>query len=82
MLCLKECKLRIFNIIVGKRIKIYSNNTYRLPPKPKSSFRHLKQSIQKHHRKYILVPADKATNKIIAVCRLHFTLIKCSNRSP
>ena len=26
------------------------------PPKPKSSFRHLKQGIQEFHRKYVLVP--------------------------
>ena len=41
-------------------IKFYSQNTNLLPPKPKSSFRHLKQGIQEFHRKYVLVPADKA----------------------
>ena len=35
-------------------------------PKPKSSLRHLTQRIQGFHRKYVLVPADKAA------CRLHF----------
>ena len=54
---LKEWKLSIFNI-VDKRIKLYSNNTYLLPPKPKSSFRHLKQGIQEFDRKYVLVLAD------------------------
>ena len=39
---MKEWKLSIFNI-VNKRIKFYSQNTNLLPPKPKSSFRHLKQ---------------------------------------
>ena len=34
-----------------KRIKFYSQNTNLLPPKPKSSFRHLKQGIQEFHRK-------------------------------
>ena len=58
-------KLSIFNI-VDKRMKLYSQNTNLLPPKPKSSFRHLKQDIQEFHRKYVLVPADKA------VCRLHY----------
>ena len=43
--------------------KFYSHNTYLLPPKPKSSFRHLKQGIQEFHRKY--VPADKAANDIV-----------------
>ena len=64
---LKEWKLSIFNI-VDKRIKFYSHNTNLLPPKPKSSFRH----IQEFHRKYVLVPADKAVNNIVVVCRLHY----------
>ena len=68
---MKEWKLSIFNI-VDKRIKFYSQNTNLLPPKPKSSFRHLKQGIQEYHRKYILVPADKAANNVVFVCRLHY----------
>ena len=28
------------------------------------SFRHLKQGIQEFHRKYVLVPADKAANNV------------------
>ena len=68
---LKEWKLSIFNS-VDKRLKFYSHNTNLLPPKPKSSFRHLKQCIQEFHRKYVLVPADKAANKIVVVCRLHY----------
>ena len=47
---------------MDKRIKFYSQNTNFLPPKPKSSFRHLKQGIQEFHRKYVLVSADKAAN--------------------
>ena len=68
---MKEWKLSIFNI-VDKRIKFYSQNTNLLPPKPKSSFRHLKQGIQEFHRKYVLVPADKAANNVVVVCRLHY----------
>ena len=68
---MKEWKLSIFNI-VDKRIKFYSNNTYLLPPKPKSSFRHLKQGIQEFHRKYILVPADRAANNVVDVCVLQY----------
>ena len=60
---LKEWKRSIFTI-VDKRIKIYSQNTNLLPPKPKLSFRHLKQGIQEFHRKYVLVPADKAANYV------------------
>ena len=68
---LKEWKRSIFTI-VDKRIKFYSQNTYLLPPKPKSSFTHLKQGIQEFHRKYVLVPADKAANNVVVVCRLHY----------
>ena len=50
----------------------YSHNTNLLPPKPKSYFRHLKQGIQEFHRKYDLVPADKAANNTVDVCRLHY----------
>ena len=68
---MKEWKLSIFNI-VDKRIKFYSQNTNLLPPKPKSSFRHLKQGIQEYYRKYVLVPADKAANNVVVVCQLHY----------
>ena len=68
---MKEWKLSIFNI-VDKRIKFYSQSTNLLPLKPKSSFRHLKQGVQECHRKYVLVPADKAANNVVVVCRLHY----------
>ena len=57
---------------MDKRIKFYFQNTNLLPPKPKYSFRHLKQGIQEFHRKYVLVPADKAENNVVVVCRLHY----------
>ena len=57
---------------MDKRIKFYSNITNILPPKPKSSFRHLKQGIQEFNIKYVLVQADKAANNIVVVCRLHY----------
>ena len=62
---------KYFNI-VDKRVKFYSHNTYLLPPKPKSSFRHLKQGMQEFHRKYVLVPAFKAANNIEVLCMLHY----------
>ena len=68
---LKEWKRSIFTI-VDKRIKFYSQNTNPLPLKPKSSFRHLKQGIQEFHSKYVLVPADKAANNAVVVCRPHY----------
>ena len=42
------------------------------PPKPKSTFRHLQWGIQEFHRKYVLVPADKAANNIVVVWRLYY----------
>ena len=63
---LKEWKVSIFKI-VDQRIKFYAQNTNLLPPKPKSTFRHLKQDIQDFHRKYVLVPADKAANNVVVV---------------
>ena len=56
---LKEWKINIFKF-VDTRISFYSRNTHLLPPKPKSSFRHLKRGIQDFHMNYVLVPADKA----------------------
>ena len=32
----------------------------------------MKQGIQELHRKYVFVPADKAANNVVVVCRLHF----------
>ena len=58
--------------IVDKHIKFYSQNTNLLPPKLKSLFKHLKQGIQEFYRKYVLVPADKAANNVVVVCRLHY----------
>ena len=52
---------------MDKRKKFYSHNTNLLPPKPKSSFRHLKQGRQEFHRKYVLVPADKAATLLLFV---------------
>ena len=66
---MKEWKLSIFNI-VDKRINFYSQNRNLLPPKPKSSIRHLKQGILEFHRKYVLVLADKAADNVVVVCRL------------
>ena len=68
---MKEWNLSIFNI-VDKLIKFYSQNTNLLAPQPKSSFRHLMEGIQEFYRKYVLVPADKAANNVVVVCRLRY----------
>ena len=54
------------------KIRSYSRNTHLLPPKPKSSFRHLKRGIQDFHMNYVLVPADKAANNVVVVWRLYY----------
>ena len=63
---LKEWKINIFKII-DTRISFYSRNTHLLPPKPKSSFSHLKRGIQDFHMNHVLVPADKAANNVVVV---------------
>ena len=63
---LNNGKLKIFKII-DERVLFYSNDLNLLPPKPKLSFRYLKQGIQEFHRKYVLAPADKAANNVVVV---------------
>ena len=67
---LKEWKINIFKII-DTRISFYSRYTHLLPPKSKSSFRHLKRGIQNFHMKYVFVPADKAANTVVVVWQLY-----------
>ena len=62
----KDWKLNIFKII-DRRISFYSQNTNMLPRKPKISYRYLKSGIEEFHRKYVLVPADKAANNVVVV---------------
>ena len=59
-------KRNIFKI-VDSRIAFYKTNVHLLPPKPRTSLRHLKKGIQEFHSKFVLVPADKASNNIIIV---------------
>ena len=67
---MKEWKLSIFNI-VDKRIKFYSQNTNLLPPKPKSSFRHLKQGIEEFHRKYVWFQQTRLQTTLLLSVTLH-----------
>ena len=50
----------------------YYNNLDLLPPKPKLSFRYLKQGIQELHKKCVLAPTDKAVNSVVVVWRLYY----------
>ena len=65
-------KVKRINAHPKYSLSFYSHNTNLLPPKPKSSFRHLKQGIQEFYRKYVLVPVDKPANNIVVVCRLRY----------
>ena len=61
---LKDWKLNIFKII-DRSISFYFQNTNMLPRKPKISYPYLKSGIEEFHRKYVLVPADKAANNVV-----------------
>ena len=63
---LKDWKLNIFKII-DRRISFYSHNINMLPRKPKISYPYLKSGIEVFHSKFVLVPADKATNNVVVV---------------
>ena len=63
--------MNIFKII-DTRISFNSHNTHRLPPKPKSSFRHFKRGIHDFHMNYVFVPADKAANNVVVVWRVYY----------
>ena len=63
---LNNWKLKIFKII-DERVLFYFNNLGLLSPKPKLSFRYLKQGIQEFHKEYVLAPADKAANNVVVV---------------
>ena len=63
---LKDWKLNIFKII-DRRISFYSQNTNMLPRKPKISYRYLKSGIEEFHKKYVLVPAEKAANNVVVI---------------
>ena len=47
--------------LIDENVLFYSYNLDLLPPKPKLSFRYLKQGIQEFHRKYIMAPASCLT---------------------
>ena len=63
---LQDWKFNIFKII-DQRISFLSQNSNKLPRKPKNSFRYLKLGNQELHKKNVLVPADKAANNVVVV---------------
>ena len=64
--CKRETKY--FKITDG-RTSFYCNNLdlLHVPHKPKVTFIHLKKGIQEFHRRFVLAPADKAANNVVAV---------------
>ena len=63
---LKDWKIHICKII-DTCISFYSRNTHLLPPKVKSSFRHLKRGILEIYINYVLFSADKAAYNFVVV---------------
>lgn len=53
--------------IIDVRVGFYKSNTSLLPRKPSHNIKQLKRGIQDFHDKFVLVPADKASNNIIIV---------------
>ena len=53
--------------IIDLRIKFYQSNSSLLPRKHSMNLRHLKKGLQEFHSKYVLAPADKASNNIIVI---------------
>jgi hypothetical protein len=53
--------------IMEIRIKFYDSNPSLLPRKSKTNINRIKNGIKKLHSKYVLVPADKASNNIIII---------------
>ena len=63
---LNTWKINILKII-DSRILFLCNNLDLLPPKPTFTFRNLKKGVKEFHRKSVLAPTDKATNKFEVV---------------
>ena len=68
-LCDEYVNYAIYCVLIFKdhQISFYSQNTNMLLHKLKISYRYLKSGMEEFHRKYVLVPADKATNNVVVV---------------
>jgi hypothetical protein len=53
--------------IMDLRVNFYNKHPSLLPRKSKHNLRHIKKGLQALHSKYVLVPADKASNNIIII---------------
>jgi hypothetical protein len=53
--------------IMDLRVNYYKSHPSLLPRKSKHNLRLIKRGIQKLHSKFVLVPADKASNNIIFI---------------
>ena len=66
MLCFKGLEIKYLQNYRSTYFLLFSN-TNMLPRRPKISYRYLKSGIEEFHRKYVLVPADKAANNVVVV---------------
>ena len=64
---LNSWKLNIFLKLLMVEFRLIDTNLDLLPPKPKFTFRNLKQGIQVFHRRFVLDPADKATYNVVVL---------------
>ena len=63
---LNSLKLNISKFIDGS-FSFYCKNIDLLQPKPTFTFRHLTKGVQAFHWRFVLAPADKATNNDVVV---------------
>ena len=52
-------------LVKSCRISIYFNNLDLLLPKPKITFRNLKERVQEFHRQFVITPAENVVNVVI-----------------
>ena len=53
--------------ITRQRIAFYKSNPGLLPPRARYTIKSLKSDIEDLHKKYVLVPADKASNNVVII---------------
>ena len=53
--------------MIEKRVLFYRNNPSLLPRKPRYSFANLKEDLKGIHKRFVLTPADKASNNVIVI---------------
>ena len=52
-------------LVKRTRISFYFNNLDLFSPKPKITFRNLKEGVQEFHRQFVIMPAEKNVNVVV-----------------